>query len=120
GRAGPPGGGGRSAPRGGRGPHRGRPGGAVRTRVRRAVAAGAGITAAALVGRAVARRWVLSGRVRAELSERVERPPAPGAVRLSVVVPAYREADRIGATVARIRAELAPAVGPDGIEVVVV
>ncbi len=76
--------------------------------------------AVASVVRFVAYRWVLFGVVRAELAERSDRPPAPGSARLSVVVPAYREADRIGATVARIRTELAPTVtGPD-LEVVVV
>lgn len=69
--------------------------------------------------RFVAYRTVLFGSVRAQLAERVERTPAPGERRLSVVVPAYREADRIGATVARIREELAPSVGDD-LEVVVV
>lgn len=76
--------------------------------------------AAASVVRFVAYRWVLFGVVRAELAERVERPPAPGAVRLSVVVPAFHEADRIATTVARVRAELAPVVAPPDLEVVVV
>jgi dolichyl-phosphate beta-glucosyltransferase len=75
--------------------------------------------AAASAVRFVAYRTVLFGPVRAQLAERVDRGPAPGAVRLSVVVPAYREADRIGETVRRIRDELAPAVGDD-LEVVVV
>ena len=46
------------------------------------------------------------------------RPPAPGAVRLSVIVPAYAEAHSIGATIARLRAELGGLDG--GLEVVVV
>lgn len=76
--------------------------------------------AVASVVRFVAYRWVLFGVVRAELAERETRPPAPGDARLSVVVPAYREADRIGATVARIRSEL-QAVAPGAeLEVVVV
>lgn len=83
------------------------------------VAAKVPAIAAASVVRFVAYRWVLFGPVRAELSERVPRPPAPGAVRLSVVVPAYREADRIAGAVGRIRAELAPE-GDDDLEVVVV
>jgi dolichyl-phosphate beta-glucosyltransferase len=41
-------------------------------------------------------------------------------VRLSVVVPAFREADRIGTTVARVRDELVPLMGAGGVEVVVV
>ncbi len=41
-------------------------------------------------------------------------------VRLSVVVPAYREGDRIGVTVTRLRAALAEVVGSDGLELVVV
>lgn len=70
--------------------------------------------------RFVAYRWVLFGVVRAELAERVDRPAAPGRARLSVVVPAYREADRIGATVARIRSELAAVAPGAELEVVVV
>ena len=41
-------------------------------------------------------------------------------LRLSVVVPAYREADRIGATVRRLRDELAEVAGDGGLEIVVV
>ena len=48
------------------------------------------------------------------------QPAAPGGVRLSVVVPAYREAAAIGATVARIRSELAAVADHGGLEVVVV
>lgn len=48
------------------------------------------------------------------------RPPAPGDVRLSVVLPAYHEAEHIAAAVERVRAELTPVVGPGELEVVVV
>lgn len=49
------------------------------------------------------------------------RRPAPaGGHRLSVVIPAYREADRIAATIDQVRSALAEPVGPDGLEVVVV
>ncbi|WP_426573379.1 glycosyltransferase [Aquihabitans sp. McL0605] len=47
-------------------------------------------------------------------------PPAPGGPRLSVVVPAYREAAAIAATVERIRRELAAVATDGGLEVVVV
>jgi glycosyltransferase involved in cell wall biosynthesis len=50
----------------------------------------------------------------------VARPPAPGEVRLSVVVPAFHEVDAIGATVDRIRRELAGVAAAGGLEVVVV
>lgn len=70
--------------------------------------------------RLVAYRWVLFGEVRAELAERADRLPSPGERRLSVVVPAYREGDRIAATVHRIGDELGPLVGAGGLEVVVV
>ena len=46
------------------------------------------------------------------------RPPAPGGPRLSVVVPAYREAGVIGPNVARLRRELATF--DPGVEIVVV
>jgi glycosyltransferase involved in cell wall biosynthesis len=61
-----------------------------------------------------------SANASAEPSTRRARPPAPGAVRLSVVVPAFREADAIAAAVARIRHELADVHGSGGLEVVVV
>jgi dolichyl-phosphate beta-glucosyltransferase len=48
------------------------------------------------------------------------RQPPPGSHRLSVVVPAFREADRIGESVARIRSELAEVARDGGLEVVVV
>lgn len=41
-------------------------------------------------------------------------------MRLSVVIPAYREGPRIAAAVERVRTELAPAVEPSDLEVVVV
>lgn len=77
------------------------------------------VAVASLV-RFVSYRWVLFGEVRAQLAEMADRPPAPGAVRLSVVVPAFEEADRIGGAVARIRDELGQLVGASDIEVVVV
>ncbi|MBX3287314.1 MAG: glycosyltransferase [Actinobacteria bacterium] len=58
--------------------------------------------------------------VRADLGRRRPRPPAPGERRLSLVIPAYREAERIAGTVARVRAELGPLVGEGELEVVVV
>jgi hypothetical protein len=47
------------------------------------------------------------------------RPPSPGTRRVSVVVPAYREASRIGDTIHRIRAAMAES-GHDDVEIVVV
>ncbi|HZQ86881.1 MAG TPA: glycosyltransferase [Acidimicrobiales bacterium] len=55
--------------------------------------------------------------VRDEQARRAVRGPAAGDVRLSVVVPAYGEADNIGSVIARLRAELAVA---GDIEVIVV
>jgi glycosyltransferase involved in cell wall biosynthesis len=48
------------------------------------------------------------------------RAPAPGVLRLTVVVPAYREDDRIAATVLRLRDALAPIAASGGYEVIVV
>ena len=76
-----------------------------------------GLAAAALV-RAIAHRLVLFRAVRREQDRPSPRTPAPGTTRLSIVVPAYREALRIGATVARIRADLGDLEG--GVEIVVV
>lgn len=65
-------------------------------------------------------RWVLLAELTRGRRTRWARPPAPGACRLSVVVPAYDEADRIGDTVRRLRAGLADVAADGGIEFVVV
>ncbi len=71
--------------------------------------------------RALAYRTVLAGDVQRDLAERdPDRPRSGGAFRLSVVVPAYREADRIAGTVARLRTELAEVDRDGGLEVIVV
>jgi putative flippase GtrA len=77
----------------------------------------AGLAAGGVV-RGLGYRIILFDRVREEQTDRVARDPAPGALRLSVVVPAYNEEPRIADTVARIRTALA-AVGGD-IEIIVV
>ncbi|CAN5579131.1 hypothetical protein BH10ACT3_BH10ACT3_04150 [soil metagenome] len=48
------------------------------------------------------------------------RPPAPGTFRLSVVVPAFREEDRIAETVRRIRIALDDVAANGGLQIVVV
>lgn len=75
--------------------------------------------AAAAAVRFVLYRALLLSVVRREMRERVDRPPAPGDRRVSVVIPALDEADRIGATVAAVRAALAD-LEAEGVEVVVV
>jgi dolichyl-phosphate beta-glucosyltransferase len=65
-----------------------------------------GILTAGVV-RIVSYRGVLGSDIRRHLGERRERPDPPGARRLTVVVPAKDEAERIGATVRRLREELA-------------
>jgi dolichyl-phosphate beta-glucosyltransferase len=75
------------------------------------------------VGVAGVARWVLHRRVllsivRSEHVPRADRRSAPGDVRLSVVLPAYCEADRITGAVAEVRAALASLEG--GVEVLVV
>lgn len=58
--------------------------------------------------------------VRAEQDRRVERPPPPGDLRLSVVVPAYRERDHIGDAVRALHEALAEVAENGGLEVVIV
>jgi glycosyltransferase involved in cell wall biosynthesis len=65
------------------------------------------------------RRRVRRAEVRAALARRRDRPTAPGEVRLTVVVPAYRE-ERIGTTVTRLRKELVDVDEDGGVEIVVV
>jgi putative flippase GtrA len=70
-----------------------------------------------------ATRWALHRRVlfrvvRERHVAQADRPAPPGDVRLSVVLPAYEESSRIGATVTRVREALAALDG--GVEIVVV
>ena len=64
--------------------------------------------------RGVAYRAFLFRVIRREQDRPVDRGPAPGAVRVTVVLPAYRDADRIGGSVRRVRAELGDALAGDG------
>lgn len=75
---------------------------------------------AAFAVRMVTYRDTMFATVRDVQAEPALRPSAPGTVRLSVVVPAYREADRIASTVQEIRAELEPLARDGQLEVVVV
>ena len=70
--------------------------------------------------RAAAHRRVLLERLRTEQRQRIGRPLAPGAIRMSVIVPAYGEAQRIGATITALRDALAEVAADGGVEVVVV
>ncbi len=75
--------------------------------------------AVAIPIRAIGYRFVLADTV-AGHRQRQDQPPSAGERRLSVVVPAFREEDRIGSTVLAIRSALAPADVDGGIEIVVV
>ena len=76
--------------------------------------------AAAFAARMITYRDTMFVSVRDVQSEPAPRPPAPGDRRLSVVVPAYREADRIGGTVTAIRAALGELDRAGELEIVVV
>jgi dolichyl-phosphate beta-glucosyltransferase len=76
--------------------------------------------AAAFATRMVNYRDTMFVSVRDVQGEPAPRPPAPGRQRLSVVVPAYRESDRIASTVAEIRAALAELDRAGELEIVVV
>lgn len=65
-------------------------------------------------------RAVLLSVVRRAASERADRPPAPGQLRASVVLPAFNEASVIGATIAAIHAGLEELAADGGLEVIVV
>jgi putative flippase GtrA len=78
-----------------------------------------GAVAVAAVVRVIAYRTVLLRVVRREQDVPAGRTPAPGTYRLSVVVPAYREA-RIADTVGRLRRELRDVTDDGGLEIVVV
>ena len=65
-------------------------------------------------------RRVLLRSVRTDQSVRVDRGPAPGESRLSVVIPAFRCESTIAATVDAVRAGLADVAADGGLEIVVV
>jgi len=77
------------------------------------------LAVAALVRLTLYRRTLLS-LVRDDIETPVLRPDLVGGPRLSVVVPAYHEADRIGATLTRLRAALADVEARGGLELIVV
>lgn len=84
------------------------------------IAAKAVSLAAAATVRVALYRALLLNVVRRELGERIDRPPADGDRRASIVIPALDEADRIGVTVADVRSALADLDADGGVEVVVV
>lgn len=74
----------------------------------------------AVAVRSAAYRSILGQAVRTEQRSITLHEPQPGRPRLSVVVPAYNEADRIGATIEAIRSQLGAVLAPSDIELVVV
>lgn len=76
--------------------------------------------AAAFFVRSTNYRQLMFQTVREEQSRPTMRPPPEGDYRLSVVIPAFREADRIETTVRRVRTELASVANSGGLEVIVV
>lgn len=90
-------------------------------------ATGPGLMAAKVVSlgtasafRVVAYRAVLMVGFTQVRRERVERELAPGGLRVSVVIPAFDEADRISETVHRLRSTLSSIGSEGGLELVVV
>ena len=81
----------------------------------------AAVLAAAIV-RGLAYRTLLFRVVRREQDQPADRPVPEGPCRLTVVLPAYREADRIAVNVQRVRTELAArmAGAPGDLEIIVV
>ena len=77
------------------------------------------LTVAALIRLTLYRRTLLS-LVRDDIDTPVARPDLVGGPRLSVVVPAYREGDRIADTLTRLRAALAEVEARGGVELLVV
>ena len=68
----------------------------------------------------VSYRRILLNEVRRELSERSPRPPPPGELRLSVVIPAYQERELITDTIRAIDGELAASLAAGSYELLVV
>jgi glycosyltransferase involved in cell wall biosynthesis len=79
------------------------------------LSAGIALSIRAVTGRRARRR-----RLRTDQRHRADRPPATGTGRLSIVIPAYCEAERVGDTIAALRAALASIDGDGGVEIIVV
>lgn len=77
------------------------------------------ILAAAMV-RAVSNRWFLFSIVRREQEAPARRPTPPDPLRLSVIVPAYKEAERIADTVHTLHRHLANMIDPSDFEILVI
>ncbi len=77
------------------------------------------IAAAALV-RAISNRWFLFRVVRSEQATPAKRSPSQGRLRLSVVVPAYKEAAQIADTVRSLHDHLVTLIAADDFEIIVV
>ncbi len=86
--------------------------------VMRLLTAQAPALVAASIVRLLTYRRVLFAAVRADQRMTVERPALAGDVRVSVVVPVYREPDQIGPNLRRLRESLPGSLGP--VEIVVV
>ncbi len=65
-------------------------------------------------------RWILFTQVRRDLAQRVDRPVPDLPLRLTVILPAYNEEDRIAASIAAVHETLAPTLGADDLEILVV
>lgn len=76
--------------------------------------------AAAFLVRSAIYRDAMFIDVQRDQAEPSRRPPAHGRFRLTVVVPSYKEADRIAETVERIRADLTEIHDNGGVEIIVV
>ena len=75
---------------------------------------------AAAVVRAISNRWFLFRVVREEQADPARRTPSDHPLRLSVVVPAYREADHIAQTVVTLHEHLATLVDAGDFEILVI
>jgi glycosyltransferase involved in cell wall biosynthesis len=77
------------------------------------------LAVAALV-RVVGHRRIFGRAVRAEQAAPARRPPPAGDRRLTVVLPAFRQADEAAAAVVRVREAIGGSVGPRDLEIIVV
>ncbi|MDH3295183.1 MAG: glycosyltransferase [Acidimicrobiia bacterium] len=65
-------------------------------------------------------RWILFTQVRRDLAARVPRPDPPGRFRLTLLLPAYNEGQRVATTIETMRRQLLTEVDPDQLEILVV